>query len=102
MVRSLDGISSLKVIAGENLNLTVTIYFNRSLTSIIWKYPVNENDDRLTIKNTVMLPVNTMGPIFSNLHLHSVKLNDAGKYNVTVSNIDGSSMEFFTVIVVGM
>ena len=84
--------------------MRVIVSFNRSVSSIVWKYDgssLSETDERVTISNTVTLPVYRSDPVLSTFELTSILYEDAGVYTVTAGNVDGNSTVYFNVTVVG-
>ena len=93
---------SIEAILGEVQTIDVVIYFNRSLSSILWEFEgsiINSSDNTIFILNPP-LPA-SIGPVFSTLSIPSIMYEDAGLYTVTASNIDGNSTVSFMVTVVG-
>lgn len=97
--------TSLDVVPGENVSLTVSISgFNLPLNSIDWRNEqgniLTSTYDRVTIINTHNLPISA-GPVLSTLLLSSVLPEDTGRYTISATNSAGSGTATFTVTVEG-
>ena len=104
MTLAADQIASPMLLAGDTLNLSVSISdFNLPLMDISWMQgstTLTDGVGGITITNSPTLPVMS-GSVLSTLQLSTVTPADSDTFTVTATNVAGNTMVTFTVTVEG-